>query len=253
MHSLPLLVRLTGQPVILLAEGEAGEAKRRLLERAGAVLVGEEDATARLAFVALDAPEEAAERLRGQGLLLNVTDRPDLCDFTVPSILERGPVLIAVGTGGVSAGLAKALRLRLETMLPASLGQLAERLGAARGTLRTRWPDNSDRRRAIDTALSEGGALDPLSAESADRIAGWLESGEAGSGGIAEFCLSSDDPDDLTLRQARWLGAADQVAYEPGVAPAILNRARADAIRQELREGTSIARSVGLTVIIRRG
>lgn len=253
MHSLPLLHRLTGQKVILLGEGDAGAAKARLLERAGAVLVGEDDSAARLAFVALDQPEGAVERLKARGLLLNVTDRPELCDFTVPSILERGPVLIAVGTGGASAGLAKALRLRIEALLPASLGALAEGLQAARGAMRRRWADSGDRRRALDAALAEGGVLDPLQAESADRIAVWLEGGSSGTGGIVEFTVLSDDPDDLTLRQARWLGGADLVAYDPGVAPAVLSRARADAVRQELGEAVSLARTAGLTVIIRRG
>ncbi len=253
MHSLPLLHRLTGQKVILLGEGEAGEAKARLLERAGAVLVGEDDSAARLAFIALDQPEAAAQRLRTRGLLLNVTDRPELCDFTVPSILERGPVLIAVGTGGASAGLAKALRLRLEALLPASLGDLADTLQAARAAMRQRWADGGERRRALDAALAEGGTLDPLRAESAAKVADWLSGGAAGQGGVAEFTLTTDDPDDLTLRQARWLGAADLVAYDPGVAPAILSRARADAVRQQLGASVSLARSPGLTVIIRRG
>ncbi len=253
MHSLPLLHRLNGQKVILLGEGEAGEAKARLLERAGAVLVGENDPTARLAFIALDQPEAAAARLKARGLLLNVTDRPELCDFTVPSILERGPVLIAVGTGGASAGLAKALRLRLEALLPASLGALAEGLQAARSAMRQRWSDGGERRRALDAALSEGGVLDPLGADSAAGIEDWLADGAAGHGGVVEFTISSDDPDDLTLRQARWLGAADLVAYDPGMAPAILARARADAVRQKLGASVSLARTAGLTVIIRRG
>ena len=60
LHSLPLFHRLAGQPVIVLGEGEAAEAKRRLLERAGALVVGADDQQARLAFVALDEPEAAA-------------------------------------------------------------------------------------------------------------------------------------------------------------------------------------------------
>ena len=80
---------------------------------------GEDDPGARLAFVALPEPEAAAERLRARGVLVNVPDRPELCDFIVPSVLDRKPVLIAIGTGGASAGLAKALRLRLEVLLPA--------------------------------------------------------------------------------------------------------------------------------------
>lgn len=253
MHSLPLLHRLNGTPVILLGEGEAGEAKRRLLERAGAQIVGEDDPAPRLAFVALDEPEEAAARLKARGLLLNVTDRPELCDFTVPSILERGPVLIAVGTGGASAGLAKALRLRLEALLPASLGALAEGLQAARAVMRQRFPQGADRRRALDVALAEGGALDPLRAESAGRLAGWLEGALAGGEGLVEFTVLSDDPDDLTLRQARWLGAADVVAFEPGVSGEVLSRARADASRVELASGAEVSAGEGLTVVIRRG
>ena len=146
MHSLPLYHRLAGQPVIVLGEGDAAEAKARLVQRAGGVIVPEDDPRARLAFVALAAPEAAAARLKARGVLVNVVDRPELCDFTVPSLLERGAVLVAVGTGGVSAGLAKALRLRLEALLPASLGQLAEGLGAARAALRARFPDAGERR-----------------------------------------------------------------------------------------------------------
>src|SRR5690606_20970776 len=117
------------------------------------------------AFVAHADPalcEAEASRLREAGLLVNVVDRPDLCDFTTPSIVDRDPVLIAVGTDGTSAGLAKHLRLRIETLLPASLGRLAEALHAARGALRARWPGGADRRRVLDAALEEGGALDPL-------------------------------------------------------------------------------------------
>ena len=114
ISALPLFHRIAGTPVIVLGEGEAAEAKRRLVERAGGVVVGEGDLEARLAFIAIDSPEEAAARLRARGVLVNVVDRADLCDFTAPSILDRSPVLIAIGTGGASAGLAKALRLRLD-------------------------------------------------------------------------------------------------------------------------------------------
>ena len=151
------------------------------------------------------------------------------------------------------SGLAKALRLRLEALLPASLGALAEGLQAARSAMRQRWSDGGERRRALDAALSEGGVLDPLGADSAARITDWLADGAAGHGGVVEFTIGSDDPDDLTLRQARWLGAADLVAYDPGMAPAILARARADAVRQELGASVSLAGTAGLTVIIRRG
>ncbi|HCC25774.1 MAG TPA: siroheme synthase, partial [Erythrobacter sp.] len=64
--------------------------------------------------------------------------------------------------GGASAGLAKHLRLRLEAILPQSLGALASGLSAARDRIRARYPDGDTRRRAIDAALQEGGRLDPF-------------------------------------------------------------------------------------------
>lgn len=253
IESLPLFHRISGQSVIVLGEGEAADAKRRLVERAGGVIAPEDAADARLAFVACDAPEASAARLRARGILVNVVDRPDLCDFTVPSILDRSPVLVAIGTGGASAGLAKALRLRLEAMLPPSLGALARGLGAARQALRGRYPDAGDRRRALDGALAAGGALDPLHEQSAQRVEAWLADGAAvQSDQVAEIRLRSLDPDDLTLREARWMGSADRVAHEPAVPPEIVDRARADAVRVAVPAGGMPPPSDGFTVILRR-
>ncbi|MHA6721736.1 precorrin-2 dehydrogenase/sirohydrochlorin ferrochelatase family protein [Sphingomonas sp. RS2018] len=226
MHSLPLFVRLNGRPVILVGDGEPAEAKRRLLERAGAVVVGEE-APAALAIVADD--EAAVHRLKARGVLVNAVDRPDLCDFTLPAIVERGDVIVAIGTGGVSAGLAAALRQRLEAWLPAGLGSLARLLHDSRDAMRVRWPDGGDRRRAIGAALSPGGALDPL-ADTRD-VPAWLASGEAPAGGLRRFAVTCDDPDMMTLAAARALAQADRVYHDADVAPAVLDRARADAVR----------------------
>jgi uroporphyrin-III C-methyltransferase / precorrin-2 dehydrogenase / sirohydrochlorin ferrochelatase len=229
VHSLPVFLRLQDRPVILIGTGEAADAKRRLLERAGAVIAGE-DAQAQLAIVALDQPDEAVARLKARGILVNAVDRPDLCDFTLPAIVDRDPVLVAIGTGGASAGLAKALRQRLEAVLPSSLGRLAERLFATRDAIRQRWPDAADRRRAIDAALAEGGALDPLSA--AVDVEAWLaEAVDPGGDAMMRVALTSADPEDLTLRQARLLASADRIYHAADVPEAILNRARADAAR----------------------
>jgi len=250
--SLPLFHRIAGQPVIVLGEGDAADARRRLVERAGGTAVGEDNPDARLAFVAMDDPEAAAERLRARGLLVNVTDRPDLCDFTVPSILDRSPVLLAIGTGGASAGLAKALRLRLEKLLPQSLGRLASALGSARARLRERFPEAGERRQVLDAALDEGGALDPLREDSAEHLSAWLEGASAPEdAGVFEIRLRSPDPDDLSLREARLLGSADMLAYEPGVPAGILDRARADAARVALVPGTRPVGAAGLVVILR--
>ncbi|HSG33390.1 MAG TPA: siroheme synthase [Sphingomonadaceae bacterium] len=252
MRSLPLFHRIAGKTVIVLGEGPLAEPKKRLVERAGGVVVGEDDSEARLAFVALEEPEEAVARLKARGVLVNVVDRPELCDFTTPSILERDPVLVAVGTSGASAGLAKHLRLRLEALLPHSLGTLATRLESMRDALKQRLPNPTDRRQALDRALGSGGMLDPLDPHAPDRIGEWLEGAEAGDGSRrAILLLTSDDPGDLTLRQAGLLGAADAVLHEPGIPAAILAQARADAARFVLPFEGELPK--GLTVELRRG
>ena len=235
MHSLPVFVRLEGRAVILLGEGEVALAKRRLLERAGAQVVGE-DAQASLAIVAIDDDAEALAaiaRLKARGVLVNATDRPAECDFTLPAIIERDPVIIAIGTGGASAGLAKHVRQRIEALLPPSIGALARALEAARTKMRARWGDASQRRRAIDAALAPGGPLDPLSGAEGDAVERWLASADDGppAGRLEIIRLASGDPDELTLRAARLLGEADAIYHAPDVPEAILRRARADAAR----------------------
>lgn len=255
MRSLPLFHRIAGKRVVVVGAGEIAEAKRRLVERAGGMPCSEPEAHhASLAFVAVEERSEAeavALRLRRAGLLVNVADRPDLCDFTTPSVLERDPVLVAIGTSGASAGLAKHLRLRLEALLPPSLGKLADKLHDARGKLRERFPQAQDRRRALDAALAPGGPLDPLSEHAAKRVGSWLDGvPPTAQGGQVEITLHSDDPDDLTLRQARLLGEADTVLFEPRVPADILARARADALYRPLPYEEAVPR--GLTVILRR-
>ncbi len=201
MHSLPIFVRLTGRPVILLGEGHMADAKARLLARAGAVIVGEE-APAAIAVVAIVEPAEAdaaVARLKARGILVNAVDRPDLSDFTFPAIVDRDPVLVAIGTGGASAGLAAALRQRLEAVLPAGLGRVARALHAARGAFRARFPALDDRRRAIADLLAPGGALDPL-VEQADPEAA-IASARPAEDRIIRLAVASADPDALDARR----------------------------------------------------
>lgn len=235
MHSLPVFLRLTGRPVILAGDGEAADAKRRLLERAGAAVVSE-DADAALAIVAIDDDAQAAatvERLRARGILVNAVDRSDLCDFTLPAIVDRDPVLIAIGTGGASAGLAKIIRQRIEALLPPTLGSLAGALQNARTRMKARWSDAGQRRRALDAALAVGGVLDPVAGADAASVTRWLENaaGAPSPGRLETIRLTSTDPDDLSLRVARMLGEADVIYHGALVPSAILARARADAIR----------------------
>jgi uroporphyrin-III C-methyltransferase/precorrin-2 dehydrogenase/sirohydrochlorin ferrochelatase len=256
IESLPLFHRIAGRPVVVTGSGEAAEAKRRLVERAGGQVVADLSQGiaqgARIAFIAEE--DEAAARAgvaqaQAAGLLVNAPDRPMLCDFTVPSILDRTPVLLAIGTGGASAGLAKQLRLRLEALLPQTLGALARALLAARPALRARFSDPGERRQALDAALAQGGVLDPLTDAGPERVARWLSEAADPASETVEIVLRSADPDDLTLREARLLGSADLIRHEAEVPEAILDRARADAGRRVLGEPYEQPR--GLLVILR--
>lgn len=253
--SLPLFHRVHGARVVVVGDGEAAEAKRRLVERAGGIPCSEAEAHhARLAFVALDDEREAkaaALRLKGKGLLVNVADRPELCDFTLPSILDREPLLVAISTGGASAGLAKHVRLRLEQILPQSLGALATRLAEGRMAIRARWPEADARRRALDQAFAAGGALDPLAPGGAERIESWLAGAvDAPDSDLVTITVASDDPEDLTLGQARLLGMADAILHDSKIAPAILARSRADAVRRTLPQDP--AEFSGIVVVLKR-
>ena len=237
MDQLPIFVNVRGRKVILVGEGDAADAKRRLIERAGGSIVDAGCSDAVLAFVAIEDAEVAlasASDLKSRGLLVNVVDRPEHCDFTTPALVDRQPVLIAVGTGGASAGMAKAIRQRIETLLPQNLGALATAIAGARDAIRARWPEAADRRRALDQAFAQGGALDPFQNDSLSSVDAWLTTGEsAPASRIVEIPLLSGNPDDLTLLTARLLGEADHVFHDPQVPRSILNRARADAVRHE--------------------
>ncbi len=233
MNGLPILLRTAGRCVILIGEGEAADAKRRLLERSGLQVV-DDAADAGIAVVALEDDGEARaaiDALKARGVLVNAVDRPADCDFTLPAIVDRSPILIAISTGGVSAGLAAAIRQRLEAILPAGVGRLAEALGAARSQLRARFPEGGDRRRAIGAAIAAGGPLDPMVPHGDDAVAQWLAGAAPVAGRVETIRLRSADPDDLTLREARWLGQADRIHHTAQVPAAILDRARADAVR----------------------
>jgi uroporphyrin-III C-methyltransferase / precorrin-2 dehydrogenase / sirohydrochlorin ferrochelatase len=237
LDQLPIFVNLKGRKVILVGEGDGADAKRRLIERAGGICVDSADREACLAFVATEDEAEAlaaADDLKTRGLLVNVVDRPAHCDFTTPAIVDRTPVLIAVSTGGASAGMAKAIRQRIETMLPAGLGRFAKAIANARDAIRFRWPGAADRRRALDEAFTEGGALDPFAERTTDDLANWIVAeGQLQPSRLIEIPLLSGNPDDLTLLTARLLGQADHIFHDANVPPALLNRARADAVRQE--------------------
>lgn len=257
MRILPLAFDIQGKPVLVVGTGDMADAKARLVTAAGGVPVRiQPDAAiehaalppARLAFVAvMDGPlaEAWAARLKSRGLMINVVDRPDLCDFQVPALVDRGAVSIAIATGGASASLAKALRERLEAWLPETLGELAETIARRRPEVARQATTVEARRAFWDKLLAPGGALDPLSG-TADPNRAITEALSGKTGAATETLtleLASPNPDDLTLGQLRLLQRADYILHDPDVPPAVLDKARRDAVRiavtgADLRAGT---------------
>lgn len=80
---------------------------------------------------------------------VNVVDQPDLCTFIVPSIIRRGPVTLAISTGGASPALSKALRKQLEALYPGTFGKLAMKIGAARKRIMQLLPSSPARTRIL--------------------------------------------------------------------------------------------------------
>ncbi|MFN3619419.1 MAG: siroheme synthase, partial [Sphingorhabdus sp.] len=121
---------------------------------------------------------------------------------------------------------------RIETMLPETLGPLAKAISGARSKIRERWPEGPERRRALDQGFAAGGLLDPFGRHAPNSVDLWLDVAQEPLGDrLIEIALLSANPDDLTLLTARLLGEADHIFHDANVPPAILNRARADAIR----------------------
>lgn len=166
---------------------------------------------------------------------VGVVGQPDQGTFTVPSIIDRSPLLIAISTGGKSPTLTRILRSRLEALLPPSYGRLTELIGASRDKVKSRLSGRLNRKEfwnkifaspIIDTFLSgkEKEAEDALEKE----IEGQEES-VATQGQVCLVGAGPGDPDLLTLRALKLIQNADTIVYDRLVFPTILDYARHDA------------------------
>jgi len=249
MQSFPIFLRLHGRRVLVVGSGQAAAAKQRLLEAAGARvdLATTADSLAGYALVfgatGDDARDQAAsEAARAAGIPVNVVDRPELSDFIMPAIVDRGDVVIGISTGGGSPILAQRVRAWIEDALPSGLDRLSAFARRFRSAVQTRIADNAMRRRFWDRFFDGEGADLVMAGEefrAARRMIRDLnaphlnapDAARSGEGSLTVIDLASNDSDDLTLGALRALRKADVIAHDAGVAPEILDYARRDARR----------------------
>lgn len=250
MDAFPAYFPLRGQKVVIAGDGESAEAKARLFEGSPAnvvrisgshALLAGAYAGACLAFIAGE--DEAFARAavgaaRAARVLVNVPDRPELCDFTTPSVIDRGEVVAAIGTGGASPMLAAMLRNDIEQRIPEGAGRIAVLFRLFQDEVRAAYPDLVQRRAFLREALS-GPAAQAAQAGEMERAKGLFQAslarGVNGLGGV-QFVLGKGPADLLTLRASRALAAADVLVADAGSDTAILALARRDAERMPPNE-----------------
>ena len=173
------------------------------------------------------------------GILVNVSDKPDSCDFIMPAVLDRSPLLVAIASGGTSPLLTRMLKARFETAIPAAYGRLAEFAGGYRDRIKELIP-NMTRRRRFWQMMIDGPVAEHLFSGQLEQAESLMENllAEAAADGdkrpIGEVYLvgtGPGDPDLLTFRALRLMQQADVVLYDRLIGDGILNLVRRDARR----------------------
>jgi uroporphyrin-III C-methyltransferase/precorrin-2 dehydrogenase/sirohydrochlorin ferrochelatase len=273
MDYLPIFIQLRGEPAVVVGGGHVALRKVDLLLKAGAritviapklhdelrALAGRRELDylalefqphhldgVALAIAATDSRDVNAavsSAARARRVPVNVVDDPELSTFIFPAIIDRSPVVVAVGSSGQSPVLARRVRQQIETLLPARLGALARFVGDRRKDVQNTLPpaqrrpfweriigglvgsrvlagEDADARKAFDAELSASHR--PLDSHAA---------AETPLGEVYLIGAGPGDPDLLTLRAVQLLQQADVILYDRLISDAVLDRARRDAER----------------------
>lgn len=265
MDFLPLFHKLQDRLVLVVGGGEVALRKARLLADAGATLrvvapdvrddlrelagqganqlllrgyqAGDLEGAALIIAATDDESLNAriSEQAQSLGIPINVVDAPKLCSVIFPAIVDRSPLIVAVSSGGDAPVLARLIRAKIETWIPATYGQLAGLAKRFRAQVKGLLPDVQQRRVFWE---------DVFQGQIAESVfAGKLHEGErlltqkvAGAvpqalGEVYLVGAGPGDPDLLTFRALRLMQQADVVLYDRLVAPAIIELCRRDAER----------------------
>ncbi|WP_127105115.1 siroheme synthase CysG [Pararhodobacter zhoushanensis] len=266
MKTFPMFLQMAGRLVVIAGGGEQAAQKARLMlktearlrvvaaqlepELAGLVASGRAEqvreatveafAGAALVFIATgDAGRDTAlhAMAKAAGCLVNVVDRPDLCDAVTPSIVDRDPVVVAIGTEGNAPVLGRQIKTQIEQLLEPNLGGLAALAGRMRSAVAGAVP-HAQRRALWDWVFA--GPVRAAHARGGEReaarmlkeaIAQGQAPDETGQGHIALVGAGPGARDLLTLRAVQRLQQADVIFYDRLVDPEVMELARRDAQR----------------------
>jgi len=265
MDYLPIFLNVEDRPCLVVGGGKVAARKAALLNRAGARITVvtpetcdeikalveqgavtcvereflEEDMDGAVLVIAAtdsEAVNRAVSELANQHRIpVNVVDNPELCSFIMPSIIDRSPVQVAVSTGGASPVLARLLRARLESFIPAAYGRLARLVDEFRHSVKERFSDAGQRRYFWESILQgqvaellfagqEGKARAALQEAIEDTDAHYESRGE-----VYLVGAGPGDPDLITFRALRLMQQADVVVYDRLVSEPVLDMVRRDA------------------------
>lgn len=264
LNAFPVFMRVEGEAVVIVGGGEEALAKARLIGQSSAHIVivaahvepvlqgwiaengarhiaeayrSEHLAGAVLVFAASGdetSDRQVSEDARALNIPVNAVDRPELCDFFTPALVNRAPVAVAIGTEGAGPVLAQMIRARIDQLLSPSLGPLAALAATFREAAERILPKGNRRRRfwADFFGGSPARAVEAGNLSAAhDAASGLLLSNAAFSGHIALVGAGPGAEDLLTLRAQRLLMEADVIVYDALVPEAVVAMGRRDAER----------------------
>lgn len=266
MEYFPVFLDLKNRLCLLVGGGDIATRKGRLLSKAGARLrvVAPEISSELRELVALNngelhereyqtddlndcviaiaatdiesLNEQISNDAKARNLPVNVVDSPALCTYITPAIIDRSPLVIAISSGGESPVLARLIRAKLETLIPASYGRLAQIASSWRDRVKARFDDGDSRRRFWEKILQGPAAELALNGqeEVAEKIIATEISKDDQTITQGEVYLvggGPGDPELLTLRALRLMQQADVVLYDRLVSDGVMELVRRDAER----------------------
>ncbi|WP_111643019.1 siroheme synthase CysG [Marinimicrobium alkaliphilum] len=265
MDYFPVFLDLKQRTCLIVGGGDIATRKGRLLARAGArlrivapsvsdelVQLAEQNggqvhwreyATADLdgcvlAIAATDIEtlnQQVSDEAQARYLPVNVVDSPALCTYITPAIVDRSPLVIAISSGGEAPVLARMVRAKLETLIPATYGRLAQLASRWRERVKSAFVE-ADRRRFWER-IFQGPVAELMFSgreQEAEQLLGdTLAAPDAVDrrGEVALIGGGPGDPELLTLKALRLMQQADVVLYDRLVSPEVMELVRRDADR----------------------